>query len=74
MQSPSEPASKPPWVDPVVNAPLDSPSRPAWVDPVVPAPSEAPRGNYGKYHEALEKRVREREARLGQPLAGDSTI
>ena len=47
----------------------DPPSRPAWVDPVVPAPAReepgsavsGPRGNYARYHEALQKRMKERE-------------
>ena len=47
----------------------DTPSKPAWVDPVVPAPAReepgsavsGPRANYARYHEALQKRMKERE-------------
>ncbi|XP_067944061.1 serine/threonine-protein kinase Nek1-like [Watersipora subatra] len=51
-------------------SPVEPPSKPDWVDPVVPAPSDAPRGNYARYHEALDKQRREREARLRQPISG----
>ena len=60
----------------------DPPSKPAWVDPVVPAPAReepgsavyGPRGNYARYHEALQKRMKEREENKQKQIQLGNTL